>query len=78
MIPTKEENPKGLHGKYIITKADGSPVDADSEYFVLRLDNGGGDPVHIAACRKAALCYADVIESHIPQLAADLRARYSN
>jgi hypothetical protein len=52
------------------------PVDKDSEYFVLRLDDGGKDPNHIAACRKAVLVYADEIEPYIPQLAADLRERY--
>lgn len=77
MIPTKEQNPDGLHGHYIITKSDGTPVAPNAEYFVLRLDDGGSDPKHIAACRKAAMTYADAIEEHIPQLAADLRARYA-
>lgn len=77
MIPSKFENPEGLHHRYNITKADGSPVDLGAEYFVLRLDDGGSDPIHIAACRKAVLRYADEIEQHILQLAADLRARYS-
>lgn len=77
MAPTKNENPSGLHARYTISKTDGSPVDPAAEYFVLRLDDGGSDPMHIAACRKAALCYADAIEPHLPQLARDLRARYS-
>lgn len=77
MIPSKDENPNGLHGRYQITKADGTPVDEGAEYFVLRLDSGGSDPAHIAACRKAAMSYADEIEAHLPQLAADLRERYA-
>jgi len=41
----------GLYGKYIIQKADGSPVDPEADYFILRLD---ADPV----ARIAALEYA--------------------
>ena len=77
MTPSKDENPNGLHGRYTVAKADGSPVDESAEYFVLRLDSGGNDPAHIAACRTAVMTYADEIEPHLPQLAADLRARYS-
>ena len=29
---------KGFYGKYIIKKADGSPIDAHACYFILRLD----------------------------------------
>lgn len=32
------ENGKGLFKKYVVTKADGSPVDPKAVYFVLRLD----------------------------------------
>jgi hypothetical protein len=68
---------KGLVGKYIISKRDGRPVDPGAEYFVLRLDDGGGDPVHVAACRSSVLHYADRISGHLPKLASDLRAKYS-
>ena len=77
MIPTQKENPKGLHMRYIVSKTSGEPVDETAEYFILRLDSGGSDPIHIEACRKAVLKYADEIESHIPQLTKDLRERYS-
>lgn len=92
-IPTKEQNPKGLHAKYQIKKIVGwknigssingikpvtKPVEHGSEYFVLRLDNGGSDSNHINACRKAVLTYANEIEQYIPDLAKDLRERYSN
>ena len=73
----KAENPDGLYRRYFIQKADGSPVSPEAEYFVLRLDKCGSDPTHIAACRKAVMTYADEIEHYIPQLAADLRARYA-
>lgn len=76
-IPTIEENPTGLHGRYIVNKANGEETDPNAEYFVLRLDEFGSDKKHINACRKAVLKYADEIEAHIPQLAKDLRERYS-
>lgn len=41
----------GVFGKYIIAKADGSPIDPEACYFVLRLDTD-------EAARFAALEYA--------------------
>lgn len=94
MIPTKEENPKGLHAKYYIQKIVGiknpdgpfssfidpefelKEVDKRSEYFVMRLDNGGSDPIHIQACRNAVLHYAKEIKDHLPELSKDLIERY--
>ncbi len=78
MIPSKDENPNGLYARYILKKTDGTPIDEGAEYFVLRLDRGGDDPKHIAACRKAIMTYVNEIEGHLPQLAADLRDRYSD
>lgn len=79
-IPTREDNPTGLHRRYRIWKLNENgnvlPVDEGSEYFVLRLDTGGSDPEHIKACRIAAHAYADAIEHHLPELARDLRERY--
>jgi hypothetical protein len=66
---------KGLFGKYIIKKADGSPIDKGAEYFVLRL-NGDGDINHIEACKKAVLVYAEQIKDHLPLLSQDLIAKY--
>lgn len=57
----------GLYGKYRVAKRDGSPVDPEAEYFVLRLDK---DPHAV----NAALAYADSVEDENPQLAADLRS----
>jgi len=76
MIPTKEENPKGLHLRYIVSKTNGKPVDQDAEYFVMRLDYGGNDRKHIDACRKALLVYANEIKEHLPDLSEDLINRY--
>lgn len=50
--------------------------DRGSEYFVMRLDEGGKDLNHIKACRIGIHSYADAIEPHIPELAKDLRERY--
>lgn len=89
-IPSKEENPNGLHGKYKIQKfvrmeSTGfgftekpvfKDVDPGSEYFVLRLDDKQKDKVHHAACIMAVLAYAEAIKDHLPQLSEDLIKRY--
>lgn len=69
MIPTLGDNPGGLHQRYIITKANGEPVDPRATYFVLRIDGYGRDPKHIAACRAAARTYAYAVGNmHDPGL----------
>ena len=57
-MKTEQENPGGLHKRYIVSKANGEPVDPRSVYFVLRLDGHGDDMDHIKACRVAAWEYA--------------------
>lgn len=76
-IPTELENPNGLHQRYHVSKVTGEPVDENAEYFVLRLDENGDDPVHIESCRKAILVYAENIKDHIPELSKNLIDRYS-
>ena len=76
MIPTREENPNGLHRRYIVSKTSYKPVDEGAEYFVLRVDKNGKDPKHVAACRKAVLKYAEEIADHLPELSKDLINRY--
>jgi len=66
-------NPDGLHLKYIVTKADGSSVDPDAQYFVLRLDPKAK---HREAAIVAIMAYADAIEDDLPSLAAELRQMY--
>lgn len=75
-IPTKTENPKGLYQKYFLQKTNGEPIDDGAEYFVLRLDGGGSDPLHNEACRQAILTYATIIKTHLPNLSDDLFQRY--
>lgn len=77
-LPTQLENADGLHQKYFIQKVNGEPLDDGSEYFVLRLDNGGSDPIHAEACRQAVLTYASIIKNHLPHLSDDLIKRYGN
>lgn len=74
-FPTQQENPNGLHLRYLVSKANGQPVDADADYLVFRIDDGGSDPIHVNAGRVAGLAYANAIEHHLPQVAADVRAR---
>ena len=76
MLKSKKENPNGLYNKYVISRTDGTPINPENVYFILKLE-GEGDSIHIEACRKAVLKYADEIELHIPLLAKDLRERYS-
>jgi hypothetical protein len=79
-IPTQLENPKGLHQRYVVQKISefGNivPVDRDSEYFIMRLDEGGKDREHIKACRIGVHAYADAIQHHLPEVAKDLKERY--
>jgi hypothetical protein len=77
-IPTQSENPKGLHQRYIVEKANGDTMNPNAEYFVLRVDPYGNDPKHIAACRKALMTYANEIKDHLPELSKDLIERYSD
>jgi len=64
---------KGLLPKYNVKKANGTPVDPNAKYFVLRYDEGQKDENHRIACIKALSAYADAIEPHIPELAKDLK-----
>lgn len=56
-----------LFSKYHITKNDGSPVDPNAQYFVLRIDTD-------SAARAAVMVYAMCIEKDDPQFAEELRA----
>jgi hypothetical protein len=89
-IPTRQDNPNGLHQRYKIQKIVPTQeqdffgnnhytykdADKEAEYFVMRLDTGGSDLEHIKACRIAINAYADAISKHIPELANDLKKRY--
>jgi len=57
---------QGLIGKYDILKTNGTPVDPDAQYFVLRIDTD----VH---ARLALRAYARSVFSDNPTLARDIR-----
>lgn len=76
---TKDPDSKrGLYQRYVVSKSDGTPIDPKAEYFILRLDPFGSDPWHINAGRAAVLLYAQIIEKILPELAKDLREKYSD
>ncbi len=59
-IKTKDENPDGLHLRYEINPLH-EQWDPSAMYFVLRLDAGALDRVHLAACRSALRVYATIV-----------------
>lgn len=60
---------RGLYGKYIIFKADGSEGDPEAKYFVLRVDTD-------KHARKALLAYANSVKQENPVLAKDIIKYY--
>lgn len=71
-LKDKNENPDGLHRRYNVRYANGDHTDPRAIYFVLRLDEFGDDPLHIEACRKAALTWVYNAPPHLAQVAEDL------
>lgn len=64
---------KGLINKYIIRRVDGTPINPDNHYFVLKYE-GDGDEKHINACRKALRVYAEEVRDFLPELSEELVA----
>jgi hypothetical protein len=61
---------QGLYDKFIISKADGSPIDPKAKYIVLRYDaNNIKDG---SAVRVAIRKYAKIIQHTNPAFALDL------
>ena len=56
---------KGLYNKYTITKTDGTPVDPNADYFVLRLDTD-------KFARSAMRFYAMAIQQDNPTLSKEI------
>lgn len=54
-----------LFSKFVVTKADGTPVDPEAQYLVLRLDTDG-------CARVAAVFYAVCIQEEQPGFAFEL------
>lgn len=55
-----------LYNKYIIQKSDGSPVDPNAQYFVLRIDTD-------VYAQIAVMAYAQSIEKRDRDFAEELR-----
>ena len=65
MKKTKEQK-RGLFNKYYLEKADGSAIDPNARYFILRYDKD----LH---ARKALDAYANSVLSENPKFAMDLQ-----
>lgn len=82
MIPTREDNPGGLHQRYRVEKVCGR-TDPDAVYLVLRLDNKGDDPAWTKACRMAARQLALQLQNaqgalHLRQMGRELQSLVSD
>jgi hypothetical protein len=60
----------GLFGKYLVAKRDGTPLDPEAKYFVVRYD---AKAAHGDIGRTTLAYYASAIESEMPELAVELR-----
>lgn len=63
---------KGLIKKYHITKNDGSDIDPNAEYFILRIDPYQKDKNHYNACISGLISYMQYTENK--NLAKDLES----
>ena len=78
MIDTNESKlePKGLYNKYYIIKTDGTQIDPNAEFLVLRIDKGCSNKTWLAGARRAAAVLCDTIRFEMPELAKDIEKRY--
>lgn len=72
---TSDISVTGLMNKYILSKANGNPVDPHSEYFILKLDSGA-EANFRRASRLALQTFCHEIRNVNPALAKDLEDRY--
>ena len=63
---------KGLINKYNIEHTDGSPVNPNAKYFVLRYDGEMSDKVFLRANRLAISKFVKEISSHNLNLSQEL------
>lgn len=62
---------EGLYQKYIVSKANGTPLDPDFESIVLRIDGGR----YLHACRAGVAAFAEAVREHNSRLAEDIQQR---
>lgn len=71
-----ELQPDGLYQKYIVQKADGSPINPKARYIVLRVDNNGATTelkkTYRSAARAGVAEFARRIMDFAPGLSSDL------
>jgi hypothetical protein len=76
--PLKSGYEKVGESRYVVQKRDGTST-GQEDYFVLRLDNQGDDPIWIYACQLAARVLVETLDQydHLPALcdALDKRLR---
>lgn len=65
-------NNEGLKSKYIISKADGTPIDPKAKYFVLRYDQHMKDKGFLKASRLALARFCREIVLTFPALSQEL------
>jgi len=68
---SKARKQQFMASRYLIQKGDKTPVDPFAEYFVLRVDNFGKDPLWAQSCREAVRCLVKELRmhNHLPDLA---------
>lgn len=76
-IPSKKDNPNGLHKRYYVMKALGK-TDVKAVYFVLRLDKRGKDKEWSEACRKAARHLITLLPERSKQIGLELESLLNN
>jgi hypothetical protein len=61
----------GLFGKYLLAKSDGTEIEPESKYFVLRYDSKAASG---EVSRIALVEYCERIKNDMPDLASELMA----
>ena len=69
---------EGLKNKYIISKADGTPVDPKAKYFVLRYDQHMKNKGFLKASRLALSTFCRHIMPLFPLLSKELWEAFTN
>ncbi|WP_155524039.1 hypothetical protein [Nodosilinea nodulosa] len=69
MSPEEAPSLVGLYGKYLLSKADGTPLDPRARYFVLRYD---AHAEHGHQSRLALNAYAVQMQDIMPELSQQL------
>lgn len=55
-------------GKFVVYRSDGKPLDKKARFFLMKFDETGQEPE-----RQALQLYADLIESHDPEMSEKVK-----